>query len=39
MPLKQTCPHCGSLVEPKESETAAGALLICPECYKLIGRA
>lgn len=34
-----TCPHCGALVEPKESDTPAGMLLICPECYKLIRRA
>ncbi|MBS3069271.1 hypothetical protein J4441_02815 [Candidatus Micrarchaeota archaeon] len=35
---KTNCPHCGKLIEPMESETAAGTLLLCPECYKLIGR-
>jgi len=34
---KQNCPHCGKLIEPIESETAAGTMLLCPECYKLIG--
>ena len=33
-----SCPHCGQWVEPKESDTPAGTLLICPECYKLISR-
>lgn len=35
---KTNCPHCGAYVEPNESDTQAGTLLICPECYKLIGR-
>jgi len=33
-----TCPHCGQLVTPNESDTEAGTLLVCPQCYKLIGR-
>ncbi len=35
---KQSCPHCGHFVEPIESDTPAGMMLICPECYKLMGR-
>ena len=35
---KQSCPHCGQFVLPKESDTPAGMMLICPECYKLMGR-
>ncbi len=34
---KVNCPRCGALVEPKESDTPAGTLLICPECTGLIG--
>ncbi len=35
---KQTCPHCGRFVVPQVSDMPAGIMLICPECYKLIGR-
>jgi hypothetical protein len=33
------CPNCFALVEPKEEHLAAGSMLICPECFKLIGKA
>lgn len=33
------CPGCHALVEPKEEDMPAGTMLVCPECFKLIGRA